>query len=382
MDLKLAFALLLQIKISRTSFYKDYSGVLMEEYVLKCGFENFCNTSKLSMKTFVSRSYANYSLCPECSCQSSCIGKDECCPDVYLKYPQNCREVEILDPIDKPRYYALVDQCPHNADATLIEKCENRTAIIDRLVNPPVTSNDVYPYIFFNEYCALCNDVTDFKEWTLELKCPGFADFNFVSSNEELVQTAKENNCLLRYTPHTDRGVQKCQKFENPRYEYCPDNYQNNVIRRACESQYIHRHFYFKNIFCEICNTPELNEDTSIKPEMTSTSHDKLVIANCNVTGLWEDYDEEVEASCRMYRRTTAMYIYKNVFCYICNTNYAYASSNKFLDINGLITRAEYNPGRSYLIYGKIHLGFNSFKEDNIISSLENASGISTTIEQ
>ena len=88
-------------------------------------------------------------------------------------------------------------------------------------------------------------------------------------------------------------------EFEYARYEYCPNNYQNNVIRRACESQYIHRHFYFKNIFCEICNTPELNEDTSIKPIMKPPTNDKLVISDCNVTGLWEDYDEEVKVACR-----------------------------------------------------------------------------------
>ena len=67
-------------------------------------------------------------------------------------------------------------------------------------------------------------------------------------------------------------------------------------------------------------------------------------------------------------RRTTATYIYKNVFCYICNTNYAYAMSNEFSDINGLITGAEFNRAAdSYFIYGKIHLGLNSFKAANII---------------
>ena len=98
------------------------------------------------------------------------------------------------------------------------------------------------------------------------------------------------------------------------------------------------------------------------------------------MTGLWEDYDEEVEAACRMYHRTTAMYIYKNVFCYICNTNYAYVTSKEFLDINGLITSAEFNHGGS-VIYGKIHLELNSFKVDNVIFSLENAAGISTTTQ-
>ena len=371
--------LLSQLPLRMTVFNAKFTGPLMEEYLLKCGFGNFCGEDKVEFLHYVSRSYENYGLCEKCSCAPSCLQKKDCCPDVYFRFPQNCREVEVLDPIGKPRYYALVDQCPHTADASAIEKCEDRSSMTDMLNNPPVTSNGLYPHVFFNEHCARCNGITNFTKWNLEIKCPGFADFNFVSSNEELLQTAKESNCLVRYSPLDNRGVQRCQKFTVAPLEYCPDNYPLNIIRFACESQYVHRHSSFKNIFCEICNTPEFAAEGT-KPEMTSSTHGRLVISDCNVTGIWEDFDEEVVTACKMYGRSTATYIFKNVFCYICNINISYATSRMFLDINGGIIDERFYSASSFLTYNTIHLGFSSFKTDHVISVLENSAAIAMQV--
>ena len=46
--------------------------------------------------------------------------------------------------------------------------------------------------------------------------------------------------------------------------------------------------------------------------------------AECNITGLWRDYDASVDLACRTYVSPIVTYIqkslmYKNIYCYYCN---------------------------------------------------------------
>ena len=43
-------------------------------------------------------------------------------------------------------------------------------------------------------------------------------------------------------------------------------------------------------------------------------------ISTCNVTGLWQEYDESIELACESFVDTFNL-TYKNMFCYLCNSN-------------------------------------------------------------
>ncbi|XP_046571825.1 uncharacterized protein LOC124279989 [Haliotis rubra] len=44
------------------------------------------------------------------------------------------------------------------------------------------------------------------------------------------------------------------------------------------------------------------------------------LISECNVTGIWQEYNSDIEAACHAYTHVFRDY-YRNVFCYICNEN-------------------------------------------------------------
>ena len=125
-------------------------------------------------------------------------------------------------------------------------------------------NSDSYPFrygVYRNKHCAVCNNetVSDYKRLSL----------------------------LVTHCEH--------------------ETFDINVFRSIAEMQEILR--------ISKCN---LRFELLTKPFMCP---DYNTISQCNVTGMWDVWDEEVEMTCKSY--DSKFLIFKNIFCYACNVGYS-----------------------------------------------------------
>ncbi|CAC5397790.1 unnamed protein product [Mytilus coruscus] len=79
----------------------------------------------------------------------------------------------------------------------------------------------------------------------------------------------------------------------------------NPDIDVACQS-YDHTYFSFKNVFFYLCNPPSDTGD---------------LISTCNATGVWEQFDANLQIACEEEKSSSITGKFKNIFCYHCNKN-------------------------------------------------------------
>ena len=95
-----------------------------------------------------------------------------------------------------------------------------------------------------------------------------------------------------------------------------------------------HRHYWILSVHCDddiVFNHENLLQvvqekkcEVSYKPPSTAAPQCDYsgdpAISRCNVTGLWEEYDNVIEAACHSFYDTFNG-TYRNYFCYLCNTD-------------------------------------------------------------
>ncbi|KAK3102820.1 hypothetical protein FSP39_014141 [Pinctada imbricata] len=308
----------------------------MSKYFLLCGGEYFCNDPKQyhGWDISVNYKYRHLGLCPDCMCDKDCVLRGDCCPDLFFSLPELvCVNRTIINGnYDKNRteqYSALmVSSCPKNSDRDQRERCTSLTDTKSRLGNFPVTgSGDNFPLTFYNKYCAECNNVTNYTSWTLDIDCNLFADFNFLSSLDDIIETAISRKCVFQAF-HEIQGREI--KEEN-----CFDISENSIlktkcnetgewrnfdpdIQRACESSLKTKFKVFKNVFCYMCNPSGQNfmED---------------IYETCNETGQWHVFDRNLKRACDELSQSEATFPFKNIFCYLCNRGMA--AKKPFVDV-------------------------------------------------
>ena len=268
--------------------------------LLYCGPTFVCDKSYLTQ--FGVPSYTGDSACGICSCHEICMEKSDppCCPDIYFKYGyMECKGVSVVTGMYKPVFYSFITSCPPESDINLVINC-TRDPLDDQLLfdNPPVTgstSNRSYK----NKHCALCNNITNFQEWSFEFQCPKTTDFNYLSSYAEISQLAKQKNCSISFYT-TSSLAQKCLNFDENKINACNVSgtwrHYDEEIKMACHSSY-----EMSNIFCAMCNPPKFD------PSLTK------FITNCS-----NDIDS---STCSQLPQTEASFPYKNHFCLTCNPN-------------------------------------------------------------
>ena len=317
---------------------------LMQRYYILCGPDYFClDASKTHQydihPTF---SYAHLELCPECSCDFTCVRIGNCCPDIFFALRElQCVNRTIIQgrndtALDQYVSELMVVTCPPNTDGALREKCESQFDTQSRLQNFPVTGLEI-PLTYYNQYCAECHEVKDVIRWSLDINCTLFADFNFLSTLDEVVTMAHEKQCIFQaYLPQNqlvDSRHENCyDRFEEKRvFTKCNETglweaYDVNILY-ACESSYVVEYRLFKNIFCYMCNPSHLFHKTTV--------------GKCNVTGQWAPYDEELEQACLHLPHSPSTRPYKNIFCYLCNR--PNVTNEQFVDVSSSITEFAIN---------------------------------------
>ena len=194
-------------------------------------------------------------------------------------------------------------------------------SLVDRLILPPVTSTGEFRITFKNKFCAECNGYFTYEPWDLNITCLEFADFNYLSSYEEILVLARDRRCGIWYVPSNMTDAIKCSNTEKyiisslfTFIDSCNVNYLfEDDIAAMCDSDYElmtvlagHSYVSFKNIFCYMCNP---------------SYSDGNVISGCNYSTNQHEDDKAVDESCQRYPLTPVTYPFKNIFCYLCNRN-------------------------------------------------------------
>ena len=305
---------------------------LIEQYYLVCGAVYVCNLDRINPRFITpDLQYRNATKhCSDCYCDDACLSRGDCCPDIYFSLPVlACVNTTVLHYIQedslepKPHYHFLVNSCPSDADSNITARCLGNVSTIQHLVTPPVTSYG-FPVTYRNKHCALCNNVeeTDFYDWALDIDCKIFADFNFLSTHEDIIHTGKKHQCRIRYTSPLNQSAAPCDSEWTWKKSWHIGSCNttgtwrdyDTSISEACYSHYEVPYRLFKNIFCYMCN-PLLS--------IPRTRIDK-----CNTTRLWQPHDLGLEMSCEVNPSSPHTVPFRNIFCFLCNRinkqNYTY----------------------------------------------------------
>lgn len=212
--------------------------------------------------------------CGKCSCDTSeCHLTDTCCLET-LWHPSNIsKESRMTCELPQYRPYKqhvmvnvlkplnMIRMCREDTDSSfdISEKCAEPEKHDEIFTKIPVTDVTT-TYTYQNHYCAYCNDVngSNLVYWDVTLKCL--------------------------------RGTFQPQDAKT-------------ILKEIRET--------------ESCNLVYNRPEALVGLPIYQCS---LVISQCNVTGLWRKYDPLIEAACSAYS-TIFNFKYRNVFCYICNTD-------------------------------------------------------------
>ncbi|XP_067682684.1 uncharacterized protein [Haliotis asinina] len=203
--------------------------------------------------------------CSTCFCDSECRSFGDCCSDLYIgKGDQSFQCEEIYSGTGESDTLFLVANCTpghENYSEEVSRKCTTPNRLKhDEEVLVSLNRENQTSLTFRNKYCAQCHGYKDLQTWTVDVSCTDLPEEVNDVSDPAVIFARLQNSysCMV--------GQRK------PR-----------------------------NISTRSCTVLEL-------------------ISECNVTGIWQEYNSDIEAACHAYTHVFRDY-YRNVFCYICNEN-------------------------------------------------------------
>ena len=212
-----------------------------------------------------------------CRCDEMCHIFNDCCHDVASSddvmresYETATPRLEVIE-CERPAnvftfgyhvYY--VKRCPETFDDDVIRAyCELATSN-DVMSAWPVT--DDYGLLYKNEYCAYCNNVSDYLRWNVRFGCQAEAENRLSSINHtSLAQFIYANDAGCSFTfEHTaavendEAGARVCK----PHVDTCVTSWRDDCVRHHCEAEnaslsLVHINsakLSYRNQFCALCN--------------------------------------------------------------------------------------------------------------------------------
>lgn len=189
---------------------------------------------------------------------------------------------------------------------TLIKMCESEVR--------PCTSGES-GLVYKNQYCAKCNADDNCVDWSLDVDCAydEFTNENF-KSYAEIKAALDKHECKIQYKPTIDTdfsmGVCHVRDYLNKvQIDRCNVTglwrQYDADIDWACNN-FIIPYKVFKNIFCYICNPSHGNVRT------------ESLIDNChaseNNTNLFN-----ISSACKVFPVSDRLQPFKNIYCYVCS---------------------------------------------------------------
>lgn len=226
------------------------------------------------------------------------------------------------------------------------------------------------PHILYFKCCleCSCNVSSCVEEGTCCLDASGY-----LPSMEEISSTV---SMTCRY-PQLRSYQKNMSNAQNPvnMFRQCPKGYKESRIAKQCEHPDLFNDIFsqvpvvdktsmksYQNKFCAECNAISVHNIIYWNVNVSCLSdwfdpndiftnargieetkdcnliyhfpdflgqadhHCREVISTCNETGLWKTYDALIDHGCKAFT-TIYNYRYRNVFCYMCNTDDIFAPS-------------------------------------------------------
>lgn len=265
-----------------------------------CPYRRYCNAS--SSSDTPSLDALQRPCCLNCSCSDDCYQYDNCCPDktaqvanlttiagdgvgslekTFVKARFVCRTPQLVSSSQadmEAKSYYMIDRCDDSYLGLRRKiKCEadwNLGSFLEQIPLYVPEKNILYK----NVHCAACN----FER----LKKARFAEANLRCQQDALGEFIGLGDPADIFAYITDNRAPAC------------------------------------NIFFEVPNDLQ-------NPELGVTECSPIDVSACNMTGLWELYDAELEDGCRNYyapwtsvQKYRSRIVYKNLACLKCNHNY------------------------------------------------------------
>ncbi|XP_071108349.1 uncharacterized protein [Haliotis cracherodii] len=257
-----ATTILLQLAVVLSTYAQTLPEVDLDPYSLNTTeyLVQYCNVycDGTEKKQASRLNFQTNPWCLECRCDAQCQIYGDCCPDENGTISRDQNPPTCLFSEND-----LDIQSKLGFGVFMVTECPDR-AVTDHVFSPvySVSRN----MSFFNKEVAECNDVTDYHSWIMELDCTsgygsGGSEADDIGLSDGFYDN--EEDCSQVYS---------ATRSNNPR----------------------------------ICD-PMLAAQTQVMV--------------CNVSGLWENYVEEVEAACLAHNYPVSYKndVYRNVFCAVCN---------------------------------------------------------------
>ena len=232
---------------------------LLTTYKKHCGYDLLCSTVD-SIGTSAESLYTSISpkQCPRCFCTEGCEADRNCCPDRFLT--RTCFQTNFQFKTERfggENLYLMVSSCPETNSNLRDDSCHvsiNRTNFLNQVPVYSPRSNRTY----VNVQCSTCHGETNVVPWRYFIECPREnVDLDFYTNVTHLWHDMQHNDCTIDYIPPLNSTVLPCDK-------------------------------------------------------------EPSLIGECNVTGHWENYEEDILFACKQYENQYG--VFQNIFCFFCNT--------------------------------------------------------------
>ena len=241
-----------------------------------CPYTDFCHTKASKVFNYAVQDQAP--CCSDCSCDDDCIETNSCCPDKAMvshnstglvckntmtKKRSKNRDTRNNDGLSNGiKRYFITDSCPAGeTDKDIQHRClgTNKTTLDDFVWVLDTATGKIYQ----NYHCAKCHGIESWETFNIRTQCSNNIDNNF----DNLTTTLLSEDCNI-INEISDKHAATTEKYR--------------------------------------CYTP--------------------TISVCNQTGQWRHYDADIDEACQ--RNMVPFFqadvfktvIYKNHFCYVCNT--------------------------------------------------------------
>lgn len=237
--------------------FKNVSDVA-RQYIEFCGVNTLCSENNGKDEMFENLIDEKFStICPWCSCVKECFILGNCCPDISLSTCIQTKH-QIHDLNNvSDAFHNVLSRCPMENGVSEPKPCLFSFTLTNFRTQIPVTSMKT-GISYASKTCAGCHGENQTVPWSFDVSCPNISiDPSVFSDFSELMSGMQERRCTVNLKP--PYKAQSCNK--------------------------------------------------------------ETVISKCNVTGLWNRRDEDLETACLNYWRPYGAF--QNVFCFLCNIDAA-----------------------------------------------------------
>lgn len=228
------------------------------QYIEFCGANTLCseNNGEDEMIESMIEEEKFSTICPSCSCVKKCLILGNCCPDIALStcIPTKHQIHDLNNYTDV--FHNVVSRCPMENGVSEPKPCLFSFTLTNFQTQIPVTSTKT-KISYASKTCAECHGENQISvSWSFDVSCPDIPiDPSVFSDFSELMLGMQERRCTVNLQPPSNYKAQSCNK--------------------------------------------------------------ETTIGKCNVTGLWDRRDEDLETACLNYWRPFGAF--QNVFCFLCN---------------------------------------------------------------